>query len=232
MQLSAPDRLASALNANAPEDLRGDRKAFQRLMRERFGEGNRKGTSYPAVLGYFKGSASPSLAWIEVAAGILGVLPAWLAYGVGERTQADQKAADIERAVVSMSQDQTEEWQRMGRRIMTDVYCALEVPEWAEDARGIPYWVGGLANLEVQRGLSPRRVARTLAAALSEAGFPAGEMGPRDVSYYIMSMIQVLTGLSDRKDRRHTAVRTANEREEMIRRALIVETSHKEHDNG
>jgi hypothetical protein len=81
--MTIADRLALALDDYAPDALRGDRKAFQRAMRARLGPERAQGTSYPAVLGYFGGKVSPSLEWVSVAADVLAVRPAWLAFRDG-----------------------------------------------------------------------------------------------------------------------------------------------------
>jgi hypothetical protein len=74
--MSRAERLAQAL-AGGP--FRGDRKAFQRVMRERLGGGH--GTSYTAVLGYFSGVTEPSLTWLTEAADVLDVRVEWLVFG-------------------------------------------------------------------------------------------------------------------------------------------------------
>jgi hypothetical protein len=89
-------RLNRALDTLAPADIRGDRKAFQRRMRERM-KGSRDGTSYPAVLGYLKGRVAPSVEWLDVASDVLGVRQAWLTLGHGVPLATEQAALDDRR---------------------------------------------------------------------------------------------------------------------------------------
>ena len=100
MKTGFQERLLRALTEYAPPDIRGDKKAFQLAMRDALGGGEdtRTGTSYPAVLGYFSGATTPSLAWVEAAADLLGVRAGWLAFGrnAGEPTDEEQAQSDFE----------------------------------------------------------------------------------------------------------------------------------------
>lgn len=80
---SIAQRLQDALRRSG-----SDKKAFAADMRSRLGD--RGGVSYPTVLGYFDGSALPSVEWLTAAADILDVRAAWLAFGDGAMTQEQQ----------------------------------------------------------------------------------------------------------------------------------------------
>src|SRR5688572_11810781 len=115
--MTVADRLKLALKKHAPEAFGGDRKAFQRLMRERMGDRG-GGTSYPAVLGYFAGRTSPSVEWLENAADVLGVRAAWLAFGEGAET--DER--EVERVRRNHARD-PEQVQRTISAVLTAFYA-------------------------------------------------------------------------------------------------------------
>jgi hypothetical protein len=132
------ERLSWALDSNAPEGIRGDRKAFQRLMRQRMGRESAQGTSYPAVLGYFAGKVSPSIEWLNVAADFLGVRAAWLAYGEGamtdaERAEREEQARRFEAAIARAEGGR--EW-KDALAFVWNVRLALGVP-FPETASGV-----------------------------------------------------------------------------------------------
>lgn len=78
----------------APEDSRrGRRRLFQEEMRERLPKG--AGTSYRVLLEYLEDRQTPSVEWLQEAAELTGVRPAWLTYGDGSPTDAE---AELERA--------------------------------------------------------------------------------------------------------------------------------------
>jgi hypothetical protein len=95
------ERLGWALETLAPEAIRGDKKAFRAVMNERL-KGEREGTSYPAVLGYFSGATSPSVRWLNVAADVLGVRPPWLLAGQGAPTEDMATPDELDAYIMSL----------------------------------------------------------------------------------------------------------------------------------
>lgn len=71
----------------------GSIRAFQRAMEERLADTDVDGYSYPSINEYLKGEVSPRLAFVEHAAAVLGVRPAWLVTGDGEPTDAEEAAS-------------------------------------------------------------------------------------------------------------------------------------------
>ena len=64
----------------------GSIRKFHKLISEQDVPGN----SYPVIHRYLRGAAKPPLAFLEAAADLLGVRPAWLILGDGKPTEREQ----------------------------------------------------------------------------------------------------------------------------------------------
>jgi transcriptional regulator with XRE-family HTH domain len=85
--MTTGERLTQAL-----ESRRMGKRAFQRAMKQT----GVRGSSYPAIDRYLRGQTEPSQSFLEHAAELLGVRLAWLASGVGEKTDAEAAVAAAE----------------------------------------------------------------------------------------------------------------------------------------
>lgn len=54
------------------------------------------GNSYPVIYRYLKGTAVPPVEFLEAAAEILGVKPAWLAFGTGPRDDEEERVQRVQ----------------------------------------------------------------------------------------------------------------------------------------
>jgi hypothetical protein len=81
--MELPERLQKAL-----EHWGGGVMAFQAAM---VNTGVSQGATYPAIKRYLDGAAEPSLEWLRMAAGILGVRFAWLATDDGEMLDSSER---------------------------------------------------------------------------------------------------------------------------------------------
>lgn len=80
---SIGERLRWAVDRwNPTGEVRPSVAAFSREMTAR---GVKGGTSVPSIYAYFRGDVHPTVDFVSVAARVLGVMPAWLAFGEGPR---------------------------------------------------------------------------------------------------------------------------------------------------
>lgn len=85
--MGVADRLREAIEDSEYGSIRQFQKALHPLAQER----GIRGSSYSMVHQYLQGEAVPSLKFMRVAGKVLGVRPAWLAFGEGERTTGEHK---------------------------------------------------------------------------------------------------------------------------------------------
>lgn len=151
-------RLERALRENAPEAIRGDKRAFQRALQGRMDPNlNRQGTSYPAILSYFADNTSPSLPWLREAAEVLGVRFDWLVTGKGFPTQREQQA-EAHKFDARQIDQSTE-------------FAGAVFGDWDVNPRGIlPAWAPLGAWLEVRYGMDRGNVLRAVRAAVVACG--------------------------------------------------------------
>lgn len=71
----------------------GSIRQFQKAVHPIAQERGVRGSSYSMVHQYLQGEATPSLEFVEVAGEVLGVRPAWLAFGEGERTRGEDQVS-------------------------------------------------------------------------------------------------------------------------------------------
>jgi hypothetical protein len=74
-------------------------RAFQRAIEERAGKLEKKGRrlpgiTLPSIMTYLNDVTTPSIEFLHEAASVLDVREAWLAFGEGERTEAEQRGRD------------------------------------------------------------------------------------------------------------------------------------------
>lgn len=82
------DGIAKRLAQAIPEE---GIRAFAREMEDR----EVRGSSYAMIHRYLAGKKVPSLEFVEEAASVLGVRPAWLAYDDGEPTEPEERISDV-----------------------------------------------------------------------------------------------------------------------------------------
>lgn len=101
------ERLQRALDAR---DL--SVREFQRQLKRACARAGVAGSSYTQVHNYLQGRREPSLPVIEISARLLGVRPAWLAFGEGQQTEEGQRLEDDARtrAVLEAVPELAGEW--------------------------------------------------------------------------------------------------------------------------
>ncbi len=87
---SLASRLRWAIDQQPPEGRQRGLRLFQRRLTAT--HPGLDGTALSSVQAYLNGSVTPSLAWVDAASGILAVRAAWLAFGGGFPTEAEQAA--------------------------------------------------------------------------------------------------------------------------------------------
>lgn len=198
-------RLERALERYAPEEIRGDKQAFQQALRDRMGsENSRQGTSYPAVLGYFAGKVTPSLPWVLEASALLNVRVSWLAFGEGEPTEDEEREAAFLGTLstaVAAGPDvvEHEEGVRYWRRAMKVrdgvLRCWASHPGIRVRKEYMPHWVAPLAVACRRLDADPTTAGRALRAPLDILGVDPAAMGNEALNDYILSMVPVLMAL-------------------------------------
>jgi hypothetical protein len=212
MQPALGERLEKALEEHAPQEIRGDKQAFQRTLRDRMGsEDSRQGTSYPAVHGYFSGKVVPSLPWLLAAARLLKVRPSWLAFGEGAPTEDEERRALLVKGLSTIaaagpdptSADGLRYWQH-AVEVRDSVFCGWAAPPDATgDPEGqMPYWVPLLAATCQRLQVDPVTAGEALRAPLAALGINAFGLGRDDLDDYIVSMVPVLMSLAPQRARR------------------------------
>ncbi len=205
MQPGFGERLETALERYAPDEVRGDKRAFQRALRERMGsENSRQGTSYPAVLGYFGGRVTPSLPWTLEAARLLTVRPSWLAFGEGEPTDEAEREATFlgslstATAAGSAAIDHEEGLQHWRRAIEVRdgvLRCWAGHPGIRIRKEYMPHWVAPLAAACLRLRVEPPTAGRALRAPLDILEVDPLRMGRGALNDFILSMVPVFMSL-------------------------------------
>lgn len=195
----------------APEGIRGDKRAFQRALRERMGsEDSRQGTSYPAVLGYFSGRVTPSLPWTFEAARLLNVRVSWLAFGVGEPTEEEEREATFVGALstaVAAGPEATEHeegvqhWRRAVQVRDSVLRCWDAHPGIRIRKHYMPHWVAPLAVACQRLGVEPPRAGEALRAPLDLLGVDPAGIGNEALNDYILSMVPVFLSIAAHQGR-------------------------------
>lgn len=85
---SLASRLRWAVGQQPPEGRQRGLRLFQRRLTDK--APGLDGTALSSIQAYLNGSVTPSLRWVEVASGILGVRADWLGFGSGSPTAGEQ----------------------------------------------------------------------------------------------------------------------------------------------
>jgi hypothetical protein len=206
-------------------DLAGYRVlAFRDVMKKKLKNTGVTGYTHPAIKRYLDDEAEPSLAFLRVAAEVLGVRYPWLVVGQGAMTEEEEvervttatitataSAVSIPKGwKVSGGKPSREHLEKILGPVLPSVMKALKLPGSATTAP----WVGGLNEIgrqlpDVEKkndedDLHP--VANALHAAIDVFGLDVEEM-PEDVlSAYIFGVIPGLLVLArEARDQREEA---------------------------
>jgi hypothetical protein len=177
------ERLERALKEFAPREIRNDKRKFQKALKKQMESSpeSRHGTSYPAVLGYFSGATSPSLAWTEAASHVLRVRTAWLAFDDGEPTEEEQARRAIEERL-ALPEPEVEAFWKTELRPIQDAFG-----DGADRLERVEVWLAVLGSVE--RLTPPRGALEGLSWAIRGGPPPVPPPPDREILDGIRAMV-------------------------------------------
>lgn len=196
-------RLRWAIDQQPAEGRKRGLRLFQRRMEEAGGKGL-EGTALSSIQAYLKGTA-PSLAWTEVAAVVLGVRVAWLAFGVGFPTDGEQDQiealakksvtvpASTARAIAKARKAQDAQGAALTETLSRRLPVFWNLPPAARRAvvEGLMRYAKRAASAESFQETFDR-YARYLAAPFEIAGIDAEALGPAELALIFEGLLRAL----------------------------------------
>ena len=165
-----PERLRAVIPEN------GIRSFYRKMTKKKV-----PGSSYAMIHRYLAGETVPSLKFLEGAADVLGVRPAWLICGDGERTDA----APADPTLLELAQDAAYQlaFQAEDKQAVIDAFHgAVRRLYWSLDTEPEPEQLSRMAELLVGLVREPsRRLRHNL------------PLGPRQVQDHYVAMLHAFT---------------------------------------
>jgi len=196
-----PSRLRWAIDQQRSEGRQRGLRLFQRRLAA--ARPGLDGTALSSIQAYLNGSVTPSLGWVEAASQILGVRTAWLAFGGGFPTEAEQDVIHTsttkgERATAPASANAPTTRDTLGEFVMS--VFNEELPAfWRLPPAARRALMDGLARHVqrlVQRGDSfhatYRRYVRYLATPFAVTKVDATSLDPADLAIIVDGLVRAI----------------------------------------